>query len=407
MNSIHAMFRRSVAIWLVALARAAVAELNAVDLPYNYYSSNALVPRPWFAQFESWYPHNAKYLIDISTGTCNLTLQDYRTAFAAPRDSINATKLLSICYRHEACIFDQIPTNHLLNYQSALVMLGLVPTLMFCIGPSIAEISLLYAQRPILSALISLGTPTISSRLFDSNDPNHTHITTVDGLMPRQLRPWVAAAVSTSEYLLAAGAAANAIFTALGMGRNTILAWSCTTQFMPLLWAVLPSVLYAIAGANYYFLMAKRTTYVTRSPPSKDSSSTRHLLRYTFDTIRRWLISEITVCANREEIRVETRLRSKARVLVVRLLDIGIGIIGFIHFIFGTAAISSLQFVTVLDTLSKIILPFALSTFICRLILIVELTGLKRSVTESSVVFDQLPSGSPSCRDPPVRNSTI
>ena len=404
MNSIHAMFRRSVAIWLVALARAAVAELNAVDLPYNYYSSNALVPRQWFAQFESWYPHNAKYLNDISTGTCNLTLQDYRTAFAAPRDSINATKLLSICYRHEACIFDQIPTNHLLNYQSALVMLGLVPTLMFCIGPSIAEISLLYAHRPILSALISLGTPTIFSRQFESNHPNHTHITTVDGLMPRQLRPWVAAAVSTSEYLLAAGAA---IFTALEMGRNTILARSCTTQFMPLLWAVLPSVLYAIAGANYYFLMAKRTTYVTRRPPSKDGSSTRHLLRYTFDTIRRWLISEITFCANREEIREETRLRSKARVLVVRLLDIGIGIIGFIHFVFGTAAISSLQFVTVLDTFSKIILHFALSTFICRLILIVELTGLKRSVIESSVVFEQLASGSPSCRHPPVRNSTI
>lgn len=184
------------------------------------------------------------------------------------------------------------------------------------------------------------------------------------------------------------------------MGRNTILAWSCTTQFMPLLWAVLPSVFYAISGANYYFLMAKRTTHVTRRPSSKDSSSTGHLLRYTFDTIRRWLIRETILCANREEIR-------KARVAVVRLLDIGIGIIGFIHFVLGTAAISSLQFVTVLDTFSKIILPFALSTFICRLILIVELTRLKRSVTESNVAFDQLPSGSPSYRQLPVRNSTI
>lgn len=225
--------------------------------------------------------------------------------------------------------------------------------------------------------------------------------------MPRQLRPWAAAAVGTGEYLLAIGAAANAIFTALEMGRNTILAWSCTTQFMPLLWAVLPSVFYALAGANYYFLMAKRTKHVTRRPSSKYNSSTGHLLRYTFDTIRRWLISETTVCANREEIREETRLRNKARVVVFRLLDIGIGIIGFIHFVFGTAVISSLQFVTVLDTFSKFILPFALSTFICRLILIVELTGLKRSVTESSVEFEQLPSGSPSYRQPPVRNSTI
>lgn len=275
-------------------------------------------------------------------------------------------------------------------------MLGLVPTLMFCIGPSIAEISLLYAHRPILSAILSLGTPTISSTLFERNNPNHSSLTTVDGLMPRQLKPWVAAAVSTSEYLLAAGAAANAIFTALTMGRKTILAWGCTTQFMPLLWAVLPSVLYAIAGASYYFLTPKRTTYVTRKPSSKDSSGTGYRLRYTLDTICRWLTSETTVCANREEIREEmreeSRLWSKARDIVARLLDIGIGIIGFIHFIFGTAAISSLQFVTVLDTFSKIIFPFALSTFICRLILIVELTGLTRSVTENSVEFDQLPS---------------
>lgn len=307
-------------------------------------------------------------------------MQDYRTAFAAPRDSINATKLLSICYRHEACIFDQIPTNHLLNYQSALVILGLVPTLMSYIGPSIAEISLLYAHRPILSALLSLGTPTISPRLFESNNPNnpknpnHTPLTTLDGLIPRQRRRWVAAAVSTSEYLLATGAAANAIFTALGMGRKTILAWGCTTQFMPLVWALLPSILYAIAGANYYFLMPKRTRYVTRKPSSKNSSSTGSLLRYTLDTIHCWLVSETTVCANREEIHEENGPRSKAWVPVVRLLDIGIGIGGFVHFIFGTAAIASLQFVTVMDTFRRILLPFALSSFICRLILIVELT---------------------------------
>lgn len=400
MDSINAMFRSSVAIWLVAWARTALAEVNTDDLPYNYYSSNALVPRPWFAQFESWYPHNAKYLIDISTGPCNLTLQDYRTAFAAPRDSINAKKLLSMCYRHEACIFDQIPTNHLLNYQSALVVLGLVPTLMSYIGPSIAEISLLYAHRPILSALLSLGTPTISPRLFKSNKPNHTRLTTLDGLIPRQGRRWVAAAVSTGEYLLAAGAAANAIFTALGMARKTILAWGCTTQFMPLLWALLPSVLYAIAGANYYFLMPKRTTYVTRKSSSKNSSSTENLLRYTLDTIHRWLVSETTVCANREEIREENRPRSKECVPVVRLLDIGIGIGGFVHFIFGTAAIASLQFVTVMDTFRKIVLPFAISTFICRLILIVELDGLTRSVTENSVEFDQLPSVHPHVDNP-------
>lgn len=184
-----------------------------------------------FAQFESWYPYNAKFLVEISTGICNATLRDYRTAFAAPRDSLNATKLKSICYRHEACIYDQLATNHLLNYQSALVMLGLLPTLLTCIGASVAEISLLYAHCPLLAALLSLGTPTpwTISNLFDSNTPDRASITRMDRLMPRPRSPWVAAALSGGQYVLAAGAGANSIFTALEVGRRTVLSWNCTT----------------------------------------------------------------------------------------------------------------------------------------------------------------------------------
>lgn len=378
------MLRKPITIGLIAWACATVADYKAADGPYNYYSSNALVPRPWFAQFEAWYPHNAKVLIEISTGIYNLTLRDYRVEFAAPRDSANATKLLSTCYRHEACIVDQVATNHQLNYQSALVMLGLVPTLLACIGPSIAEISLLYAHRPVLSALLSLSMPTIwtVSSLFEANTPNHARITTMGRLVPRQLKPRFTAALSICEYLLAAGTATNAIFTALEVGQKTILAWGCTTQFAPFLWAVIPSVVYAIAGANYYYLMAKKRTDVTRKSFAIDSSRTGHFLKRLFDATRRRLSREATVCANLKGI----WLRSRARVPVIaRLLDIGIGIMGFIHFVFGIAVFSSLQFVTVLDTFRKIIFRFALSTFICRVIVIVELAGL--AVPDDSVEF--------------------
>lgn len=58
-----------------------------------------------------------------------------------------------------------------------------------------------------------------------------------------------------------------------------------------------------------------------------------------------------------------------------RLLDIAVGIMAFVHFCFGLATFSSLQFVTVPDTFGKIISRFALSTFVCRLILVMELAG--------------------------------
>ncbi|KAI4183917.1 MAG: hypothetical protein L6R41_005095 [Letrouitia leprolyta] len=267
------MSRRLMFILLFALSYAASATLDADSAPYSYYSSGPLVPRPWFRQFESWYPHNAQELIAISTGTCNLTLHDYRNAFAAPRSSVNASKLLSIYDRHEACVVNQLQTNRLLNYQGATVMLGLVSTLLAYIGPSIAEISLLYAHRPLLSAILSLNTPTLwtVSSLFESNTPDNARVTRMDRLIPCRLKPWVASAMSAGEYLLAAGAATNAIFTAIEISQKTILSWGCTTQFTPFLWAVLPSIVYAMAGAYYYFMIARRTTDVTRSNNNSDS----------------------------------------------------------------------------------------------------------------------------------------
>lgn len=407
MYVVESVFKKSIAICLIAWACAALAEYNAEnDGPYDYYSTHSLFLRPWFAQFESWYPHNAKYLVEISTGICNQTLRDYRIGFAAPRNSVNATKLLSICYRHEACIVNQLQTNHLLNYQSALVTLGLVPTLLVFVGPSVAEVSLLYLHRPILSALLSLGTPTIwtGSNLFEANTPDRARGTTMDALVPRRVGPRVAAALSAGEYLLAAGAATNSILTALETGQKTILTWGCTTQFLPLIWAVFPSLVYAVAGAkSYYFATAeeKKTEETMRRTVSRDENSTNIALtsrnqRGIFNAMLRRLRSEATVCANRENFQNIERLlrlrkrrrrrngsRSKAKtkmqtfmIVVAQLFDLVIAIVGVVHFAFGIAVFSSLQFVTVLDACGRILCRFALSSLICRVIVVVELAGL-------------------------------
>lgn len=366
------------ALWLVVGTTTVLAEWTANDAPYHYYSSNSLVPRPYFPQFESWYPHNAQRLIDVSTGICNLTLQDYRTAFAAPRDSLDATKLLSICYRHEACIVDQLQSNHLLNYQSALFIMGILSALLSCIGPSVAEVSSLYGHRPLLSLLLSLGAPTLwtVSRLFEGNTPDRVRTTKMDSLVvPGTPTPRVAAAVSACEYLLAAGAVANTLYTAVEVGRNIVLAWGCTTQFTPLFWALSPMIVHAIAAANYRFLVKRRTANTTRRPSEKNDTVTASLSKRSSKTIRRWFLDEMTICANRKDI-IGSECETIRIPVMARLLDITIGIMAFVHFLFGTAAFSSLQFVTVHDAFGRTLCRFALSTFVCRAVVVVELAGL-------------------------------
>ena len=61
---------------------------------------------------------------------------------------------------------------YLANYQAASVIMGLTPTILASLGPSVPETSLLSAHRPLLSFLISLGAPAVyPARVFEFNDP--------------------------------------------------------------------------------------------------------------------------------------------------------------------------------------------------------------------------------------------
>jgi hypothetical protein len=143
-----------------------------MSLTPSAYSESATLIRPITEQFQSWYPAFGVGISDISTGQCNASLRDYQNSFMAPRHSAEAYYLLSICYIHEACILNHITSDWQANLNSAGVILGIMPTLLSTIGPSIAETSLLSAHRPFLSFLISMGAPAIwSTRVFEYNDP--------------------------------------------------------------------------------------------------------------------------------------------------------------------------------------------------------------------------------------------
>ena len=47
------------------------------------------------------------------------------------------------------------------NMAGAAVLLGLMPTILSAIGPSSAEMALLFTHRPLLAFLIAFGAPSI------------------------------------------------------------------------------------------------------------------------------------------------------------------------------------------------------------------------------------------------------
>ncbi|KAI1382344.1 hypothetical protein F4677DRAFT_440141 [Hypoxylon crocopeplum] len=94
-----------------------------------------------------------------------------------------------------------------------------------------------------------------------------------------------------------------------------------------------------------------------------------------YEMAQRAVSSEATTCANydREQPYAEEIEAGIPRIVV--LLHIVARWTSSVLIVFGTAVFSALQFVTLADVLARLIA----STVICRLILILELAGLRRA----------------------------
>ncbi|XXG94803.1 hypothetical protein Hte_001061 [Hypoxylon texense] len=335
----------------------------ALHGPYAYYESSPILPRPWAGQFATWFPNSAGVLTNVSTGVCNLTLVDYRAALRAPRGSAEARTLLSICNRHEACVYAQLPPSVTLNYQGASILLGLAPVILSTLGPTLAELALLSARRPLLSLLVSLGAPVCwVTRAFEFHDPRDA----VRGgrLVVGRKSTRVAVLISATQYVLAAAAAGNVFSTMVETGRRTTLAWACTTAFAPLLWSTLAVLVNIVAAASG--LVIKRASKREEGQPSP-----------LWKTVYRAVASETTICANRE---VDYGGKTGEEVpMLAMFLFVAAGCMSFFFFLFGTAVFSGLQFVSFIDAFKRILVRLIVSTIVCRLILVVELAGLRRT----------------------------
>lgn len=279
---------------------------------------------------------------------------------------------MSVCYQHERCVYDGLSTDEQLNFQSAGIALGLLPTLISSLGISITEVALLSAHRPFLSLLLSLAAPAVwPLRIFDYNDPAHLLAPGPGRVEMQRLGPWAARALSLCEYVLAIAAVVSNFVLSWDMGNKTILSWGCTMTFGPLLWMSLPLVLH-IPSALSYGIIAWQAR--KREKEQEDSRCWWN----------RWLSvlqAEFTICANQM---APCFLSPGEKVPITAvLLHIFAGCASFVHLVFGMILFSSLLFISVWDVLSSILWRLVLATVVARVILIIEMAGLRASHSNS------------------------
>ena len=216
-------------------------------------------------------------------------------------------------YYVEDCMLDNMRPSYLMNYQAATVILGILPGLLGSLGARLSEISYLSVHRPFLSFLLALGSPAVwPTRLFEYDDPVKTVEEGINKFVMPSLKeyPRWSAFLSASQYVLAAASMANMIEISLQLGRKTIMSWSCTFDYGPLLWVLLPATIHIVAAVTYNLEIRRQRTELKKlaAAPNAEIVLGRRLSRS--QTLKNaiiaplthsWWTAETTVCANREK----------------------------------------------------------------------------------------------------------
>ena len=188
-------------------------------------------------QFHRQYPQWHPWQLNIYLGVCNVTLAECNAEYGTEGPFTHS--VVDSCYIHTTCILSNTPEAWKASMAAGSVALGLLPTLLATVGPSISETSLLSSERAVLAFFISLGAPaTQPSRLFEYEDPIDVLSTRSSMLVIPQLGTLPATFVTGLEYLAATAAAGNALQTSYQLGIATVSAASCTIWELPLIWSL-------------------------------------------------------------------------------------------------------------------------------------------------------------------------
>ena len=261
------------------------------------------------------------------------------------------------------------------------MLLGLTPTLLAAISPSVGEISLLSSNRPLLSFLLSPGGPSVFCFRTLSYDDPLERLREADGMFQQEpLRRQGAKEflVSMCQYLLALASIANVVELSTRLGLRTIISWRCDSWILPLVWSTLPTATHVFAVVTWYF---SRTMHRVHKEECMDIGRNQTTTGARGNAVLQCFAQEMTICAARKR-RGFLQYRGREGFWVL-FGSIGGSFLAFVSLMFGTLTLSSLLFITSSDALI-VVVRYLASTLVCRLVLMFEL-GAMNAVERDTV----------------------
>jgi len=289
-----------------------------------------------------------------------------------------------------ACILDHFTEIRKTEMAIVSVVLGLLPMALQFVGPKVADLAILGMRRPVLAALICLGSscPTLEtdrSGLETVRNMGHASVGAVDEILwPKVLetRSWIKYLISLFEYVLVGTAAANSViqgwqlsFWAISFISTLVGAFGNTAEgFSPLLWVFLPLPIQALGMCVLY--LGSDTTRRSSSQAAAQHPPLVFSCPPALAPIGTWFIREVTPLAfsgdgigrkKREHIAKSTRYW-------MLVIDWAIRLLVWVQVIYGTMVLSSELFLSLFTAL-EVVGRFLAGAMVCRVVLEFEMYG--------------------------------
>lgn len=327
---------------------------------------------PPTSQFDNFFPGWRSDNNNILKYECHEELARYKSNERRP-----GSGQASLVNRVLDCILDAYMESHKAEMASAAVVLGLTPTLLQGIGSTVAETSLVGLRRPLLSALLALGSQVPKAgELSDGSLAGFVANTAQQHPLNPAVLDWDSLPtfshlpLAILEYLAVAAAVGNIVHLTYTFGVHAVVVFAAATVYVPALWAGFAVVLQIAAIAIIHIRVRMM---VPKASSSRGANSLLSIVRDEFTPSAFHMTKTLS-------------WRGGRRSLLFRFLAwcLSIGIL--IQVLLGTLILSSILFFSVVDALS-IVARYVVSGIVCRAVVRLELDGMKASLAKAPSRF--------------------
>lgn len=319
------------------------------------------------SQFREFFPAWNGYLLDIIDTSCT----PERDAYHDPSNNKNM-----LPYKLANCLLDGMEEFRKTEMGITAVILGLLPTILQRIGPTVAEVTVLASRRPLLAVMLGVAMPSVATGggLANPAEALRRRVDTpISGVLGRTRWLWVL--ISAVEYLIASAAIANLFhllyqlaYLSVSVSAIAINAGALSQTYTLFLWVLLLVPAYLLGF--WALKMRYKPSEQVGSPEEEvvERKSWVHAVR-----------NEFVPCAVGEPLLLTKVDKGPLSVLVQFLTEMA----SFLIFVFGTVALSSQIFISLGDVV-PIVVRFISSTLVCRAVLLFELYGLREVTSRST-----------------------